>query len=183
MSIVTGTGDQGESGILGGSRVPKDDLRLEAYGTVDELGAAVALARATNGVPTRVDEQLERIAHWLFDLGCDLATVGNDDAKELRLGASRADELEQWVHGFEAELPALKNFVLPGGTPAAAALHLARTVCRRGERRVVSLYRSTGEASVGLVFLNRLSDLLFVHARAANHDAGAPDIEWRKVDG
>ncbi|MEM7262921.1 MAG: cob(I)yrinic acid a,c-diamide adenosyltransferase [Planctomycetota bacterium] len=182
MSIVTGTGDGGESGVLGGGRVPKDDARLEAYGTVDELGAAIGTARSTPGVPSAVDQELESIGHWLFDLGCDLATPGADDAKELRLPAARAPRLREWVEAYESTLPPLRNFVLPGGTPAAAALHWARTVCRRAERRVVTMRRETGEGTVAIVFLNRLSDLLFVHARAANHEAGVPDVEWRKDD-
>jgi len=181
MSIVTGTGDQGDSGVLGGGRLPKDDTRLEAYGTVDELGAAMGVARATPGIPDTVDRQLEQIGHWLFDLGCDLATPGDDNEKDLRLESGRSAQLEAWVHEFEAKLPALRNFVISGGSAASAALHLARTMCRRAERRVVSLCRATGEAKRGLIFLNRLSDLLFVHARAANQEAGRDDVEWRKV--
>jgi len=180
MSIATGTGDRGDSGLLGGARVPKDDPRLEAYGTLDELNAAVGAALA-HGLPGEIAAQLERVSHWLFDLGADLATPGSGSGKTpLRLGEERARTVTEWIHGLEDELPPLRAFILPGGSPAAAALHVARTVCRRAERRVVTLMRATGgEGKVGLVFLNRLGDLLFLHARAANRAAGRGDVEWR----
>jgi len=180
MSIATGTGDRGDSGLLGGTRVPKDDIRLEAYGTLDELNASIGAALA-QGLPGEVATQLGRISHWLFDLGADLATPGAGSATlPLRLGDERARTLTEWIHALEAELPPLRAFILPGGTAAASALHVARTVCRRAERRVVTLMRDTGgEGKVGLVFLNRLGDLLFLHARAANRAAGQGDVEWR----
>jgi cob(I)alamin adenosyltransferase len=184
MSIATGTGDRGDSGLIGGARVPKDDIRLEAYGTVDELNAAISAAIA-HGLPAESATQLERISHWLFDLGADLATPGSDTGSgspgkpALRLGDERARTLTEWIHALEAVLPPLRAFILPGGSPAAAALHVARTVCRRAERRVVTLLRATGDGRTGLVFLNRLGDLLFLHARAANRAAGQDDVEWR----
>ncbi len=181
MSIATGTGDRGDSGLFGGGRVPKDDTRLEAYGTLDELNAAISGAIA-RGVPEPVSGQLERISHWLFDLGSDLASpgaTGGDDEKTGRLGETPITALTNWIHEHEAELPPLRAFILPGGTDAAAALHLARTICRRAERRVVTLLRATGEGKTGMVFLNRLGDLLFLHARVANRAAGRGDVEWR----
>jgi cob(I)alamin adenosyltransferase len=180
MSIATGGGDRGESGLIGGKRVPKDDVRLEAYGTLDELNAAIGAALVA-APPAEVAAQLGKISHWLFDLGSDLATPGAGSGKSaLRLGEERAETLTAWIHALERELPRLTAFILPGGTAAAAALHVARTICRRAERRVVSLMRTTGgEGKVGLVFLNRLGDLLFLHARAANRAAGRGDVEWK----
>ena len=192
MSIATGTGDGGDSGLLGGTRVPKDNSRLEAYGTLDELNAAIGVAIA-HAPPEAVSAQLSRIAHWLFDLGTDLATPGaglqsarsdGGSASEeipLRIGDEPIAELTAWIHAFEAELPPLRAFILPGGTPAAAALHLARTICRRAERRVVTLLHDSGEGKKAMVFLNRLSDLLFLHARASNHAAGHGDVEWQST--
>lgn len=185
MSIVTKTGDEGDTGVLRGPRVPKDSVRLEAYGTVDELNATIGLALTTPGVSETIRDQLECISNWLFDLGCDLATPGLDtgqdgDESKRMLPAARITTVESWIETLESALPQLKTFILPGGHPAAAALHLARTVCRRAERRVVSLKRNTGDGERGLVFLNRLSDLFFMHARAVNHDHGEPDVEWTK---
>ena len=180
MSIATGKGDDGSTGLIGGQRVPKDDPRLEAYGTVDELNAAIGMARATELSPA-IDRELGRISEWLFALGSDLATPhrGPDDKKVPLLPAGTALELEEWIHREEGELPPLRNFILPGGNAASAVFHLARTVCRRAERHVVSLHQATGEAAPAIVFLNRLSDLLFLYARRANHDAGISDVEWR----
>ena len=180
MSIATGTGDQGDSGVLGGSRVPKDHARLEAYGTVDELNAAIGVALAEAPPPT-VAEQLEKLSHWLFDLGTDLATpeAGLEGGPELRIDAGKVETVTGWIHAFEEELPPLRAFILPGGSKGAAALHLARTICRRAERRVVTHRTGTGEATVAMVFLNRLSDLLFLHARAANIASGCGDVEWK----
>jgi cob(I)alamin adenosyltransferase len=180
MSIATGTGDQGDSGLLGGDRVPKDDLRLEAYGTLDELNAAIGGAIA-HAPPEAVGEQLELVSHWLFELGTDLATpgVGSDGGPAAKLDEAHTATLTAWIHQLEKELPPLRAFILPGGTEAAAALHIARTICRRAERRVVSLMRATGEGRAGMVFLNRLGDLLFLHARATNIARGRGDVEWR----
>ena len=180
MSIATGTGDQGESGLLGGTRVPKDAARLEAYGTLDELNASIGVALAQKP-PAEVTRQLELISHWLFDLGTDFATpgAGLTDDSPLRIEQPHVDTLTGWIHQFEEELPPLRAFILPGGTPAAATLHLARTICRRTERHVVTLARESGEGKAGMIFLNRLSDLLFLHARAANVEAGCGDVEWK----
>ncbi|MEE8143362.1 MAG: cob(I)yrinic acid a,c-diamide adenosyltransferase [Planctomycetota bacterium] len=180
MSITTGTGDSGESGLVGGQRVAKDDPRLEVYGTVDELNACLGVAAAAS-LPASLTEELEAISTWLFELGSDLATpgCGIEEGKAPRLGAASIQKLETWIEREEGTLPRLKHFILPGGCPAAAALHHARTVCRRSERHVVGLYRRTGEAHTGLVFLNRLSDLLFLYARRTNDEAGVSDIEWK----
>lgn len=183
MSIVTKTGDEGDTGVLRGPRVPKDSVRLEAYGSVDELNATIGMALTTEGVPGVVRDQLELITNWLFDIGCDLATPGLDteDKSSVRmLPPERITSVETWVSQYEADLPPLRSFILPGGHPVAAALHVARTVCRRSERRVVSLKRNTGDGELGLIFLNRLSDLFFMMARAVNHHHGQPDVEWTK---
>ncbi len=180
MSITTGGGDQGDSGLLGGDRVPKDDLRLEAYGTLDELNAVLGVTLADD-LPQRVEQEIQQISHWLFELGTDLATpgAGLERGPAERLSTSQVDTLTDWIHAHESELPKLTAFILPGGTTAAANLHLARTVCRRAERRVVSHFRRCGEGRVGMVFLNRLSDLLFLHARLTNHAQGQGDVEWK----
>lgn len=179
MSISTGRGDGGESGLVGGERVAKDDIRLEAYGTVDELNAALMAAHAA-GPPEGIAEELELASAWLFDLGSDLATpgCGIEEGLEPRLGRERIERLEEWIAREEEGLPPLRRFILPGGSPAAAALHHARTVCRRAERRVVTLRERTAEGDLALVFLNRLSDLLFLYARHANRAAGVADVEW-----
>lgn len=180
MSISTGRGDRGDTGLVDGSRVPKDDPRIETYGTVDELNSAIGVARALASGAS-FDGELAQISSRLFDLGSDLATprAGLGGAPALRLGADVVPLLEGWIHREEAALPRLKNFILPGGTPLAAQLHVARTICRRAERLLVSHHRATGEGAAAIVFLNRLSDLLFLYARRANHDASVPDAEWR----
>jgi cob(I)alamin adenosyltransferase len=184
VRIYTKTGDAGETGLFGGGRVPKDHVRVEAYGQVDELNAAIGLALALEP-RTYGRELLEQVQRDLFTIGAELAAP--DPAKLARasrdrppLGPEQVDALEQAIDRHEAELPPLKQFVLPGGVPKAAALHLARSVCRRAERAVVRLYRehqSDGRSSV-VPYLNRLSDLLFVLARGANHAAGVPEIPW-----
>lgn len=180
MSIATGTGDAGDSGLIGGARVPKDNSRLEAYGSLDELNAAIGVA-ISHGLPTPVEEQLEQVSHWLFDLGSDLASprAGLEPGQPLRVGEEHHVRLTEWIHATEETLPPLRNFILPGGSPGAAALHLARTICRRAERRLVSFLHDTGEGSHGVVFLNRLSDLLFLQARVTNIAASCEDVVWR----
>ncbi len=177
MSISTGKGDGGESGLIGGSRVPKDDIRLETYGTIDELNAVIGVVR-TAGPTAGVDTELERISGWLFSLGSDLATPGDDPERVHHLPDSVIAELDAWIHREEDSLPPLRRFILPGGARSAAHLHHARTVCRRAERHVVTLSRTSGEGKTGIVFLNRLSDLLFLYARRCNHEAGVADTEW-----
>ena len=183
MKIYTRTGDGGDTGLFGGGRVPKHDRRVEAYGQVDELNAAIGVALAQEP-RTFCRELLETIQKDLFTIGAELATP---DAKKLAkalggppLGAAQVAALEAAIDHYEPQLPALKQFILPGGVPKGAALHLARTVCRRAERAVVELQRAqeTGGLSSVVPYLNRLSDLLFVLARVANHAAGTSDVPW-----
>ncbi len=177
MKIYTKTGDTGQTGLFGGGRVSKDSLRVHAYGSVDELNAVLGVARAI-GMNATLDTLLARIQNELFVLGADLATPGAANYIP-RVDSDYVTRLEQEIDQFEAELEPLKQFILPGGTPEAAQLHLARTVCRRAERQVVSL-QATEEAlnSITLLYLNRLSDWLFVLARLANARSGVADVPW-----
>lgn len=181
--IYTRTGDSGETGLFGGGRVPKDHLRVEAYGHVDELNAAIGLALALE--PRAASrELLEAVQRDLFTIGAELATP--DPAKLAKalngppVGPEQVTVLEHAIDRHEAQLPPLKQFILPGGAPKAAALHVARTVCRRAERAVIRLQRQdqVGDRSSAVPYLNRLSDLLFVLARTVNHAAGAPETTW-----
>jgi len=179
--IYTRTGDNGTTALAAGGRRPKHDLRIEAFGTVDETNACIGLVRLhTTNMP--IDAMLGRIQNDLFDLGADLATVETDKPlpyKPLRITQGQVDRLEREIDELNAELGPLRSFVLPGGTPAAAALHLARTVCRRAERRVVELMQNPDEKVSDAVvkYLNRLSDFLFVASRFIN-DKGALDVLW-----
>ncbi len=180
MKIYTKTGDQGQTGLFGGPRVAKDSPRIEAYGTVDELNAVLGVARAS-GMPDAFDTPLARVQNQLFDLGAELAAP--DPVKIALAGVT--DEcialLEQEIDTWEATLPPLRQFILPGGTPAAAQLHVARTVCRRAERRVITLAAIETEhvAPRTIIYLNRLSDWLFVLARAVNQSSGISDTTWQ----
>jgi cob(I)alamin adenosyltransferase len=183
LKIYTRTGDAGETGLFGGGRTPKDSPRVAAYGEVDELNAALGLARALE--PERfADTLLQTVQRDLLTIGAELATPDPDKLQKVfahgRAAIGEADiaALEQAIDGQEAELEPLKNFILPGGTSKAAALHLGRTVCRRAERAVVAVARHERISPAILRYLNRLSDLLFVLARAANADAGRPDVKW-----
>jgi cob(I)alamin adenosyltransferase len=181
MNIYTRTGDRGETGLFGGGRVPKDDRRVEAYGDVDELNASLGLARAIELMP-RVDEVLVPIQRDLFAIGALLATPDpvkmREQLAKARLDEERVAQLEAAIDAGEAELEPLRAFILPGGTPKAAALHVARTVCRRAERRVVTLAHDVEIPELAVMYLNRLSDLLFVLARVANRRAGAGEVTW-----
>jgi cob(I)alamin adenosyltransferase len=172
--IYTRTGDDGTTGLGDGHRVRKDDPRVEAYGTVDEANCAIGMVLAVPGLPAAVSRCLTEIQHDLFDLGGELCIPGTQVIK-----ADRIAQLEQVLDGFNDHLPALKDFILPGGGPAAAACHLARTVVRRAERRVWSL-ADTETVNVEVPrYLNRLSDLLFVIARVlARHEHGS-EVLWR----
>jgi cob(I)alamin adenosyltransferase len=181
MPIYTRTGDTGETGLFGGGRVRKDHPRTTAYGDVDELSSAIGVVRAT--APNEsFDGLLEEIQRDLFSIGGQLATPRPEKvAKALAkavLPAERVAAMERVMDDAERELPPLRAFVLPGGTPKAAALHLARTVCRRAERSVVRLAADDEVSPEILVYLNRLSDLLFTLARLTNHRAGSPDVTW-----
>lgn len=181
LKIYTRTGDRGDTALFGGGRVGKDDVRVDAYGDVDELNAALGLARAIELMP-RVDAVLVPIQHDLFAVGALLATPDRDKMQEqlakARLDEERVAELEAAIDAGEDELEPLTAFILPGGTPKAAALHVARTVCRRAERRVVALAREVEVPVLVVMYLNRLSDLLFVLARVANRRAGTGEAEW-----
>ncbi len=179
MKIYTRTGDGGNTGLFGGPRVPKDDQRIEAYGTVDELNAALGLARAAD-VSAEISVQLEQIQRELFSVGAELATP-DPNKHDLRIiDGSHVARLEQWIDAHEDQLAPLNNFILPGGSEAACRLHLARSICRRAERRVVTFARDVDVSDDLLIYLNRLSDLLFVLARAANHHMGTSETEWQR---
>jgi cob(I)alamin adenosyltransferase len=181
MKIYTKTGDQGDTGLFGGPRVGKDAPRIEAYGTVDELNGVLGMVRA-QALERRFDELLTRIQNELFALGAQLATPDPAAHRTALIGPAQIAALEGAIDLFEEGLEPLKEFILPGGAPAAAGLHFARTVCRRAERRLVTLTRQSAEPIAGelIVYLNRLSDLLFVLARAVNHAAGVKDTHWQK---
>lgn len=179
MKIYTRTGDKGTTGLFGGVRVPKDDLRVEAYGSIDETNAAIGVALSHCQVPL-VQRVLAEVQSDLFTLGAELASASGS---ETRLGIRLlSDEdcvrLERAIDEAEEGLPPLKNFVLPGGPPDVAALHLARTVARRAERRVLTLSQREAVRGSLLVYLNRLADLLFVLARRAQHEIGGTEVPW-----
>ena len=175
MKIYTRTGDSGETSLFGGARISKDDPRIGAYGTIDELNSFIGVARSS-WTESPIDAQLESIQNDLFDVGAQLAAPGND--RFSGVDPRRIEQLESSIDAMERELSPLTNFVLPGGSSAAANLHVARTVCRRAERLVVSLHDATLETTI--VYLNRLSDFLFVAARYANHRLGVADVAWKK---
>ena len=181
MKIYTKTGDDGETGLFGGGRVPKDHPRVAAYGDVDELNAVIGVARSVEMMP-RIDEVLAPIQRDLFAIGAMLATPDLERMKEqlakARITDARVAQLEQAIDDGEAELEPLKAFIMPGGTQKAAALHVARTVCRRSERAVIRLQREAKIPQIVIIYLNRLSDLLFVLARVANRRAGAGEVTW-----
>jgi cob(I)alamin adenosyltransferase len=178
MKIYTKTGDEGETSLLGGERVRKDNPRIDAYGTIDELNSVIGVSRAVwKSGP--IDSELGQVQRDLFDIGAFLATVAHSDrfpsVPEERIGA-----LEQSIDRMEAELSPLKNFILPGGSHAAATLHVARTVCRRAERVIVALHEASDEMARTIRYLNRLSDHLFVAARYANAKLGTADVAWMR---
>ena len=179
--IYTRQGDDGTTALGSGERRPKHDLRVSAYGTTDELNAVLGVARLHTAAEPDVDAMLARIQNDLFDLGADLCVpqADSDARSRLRLASSQVERLEQEIDAMNAELQPLRSFVLPGGTPAAAHLHLARTVCRRAERLIVDLAGRDGEAVTPAViqYVNRLSDFLFVAARFMNQ-RGARDVLW-----
>ena len=181
MKIYTKTGDTGQTGLFGGGRVSKDDLRVEAYGDVDELNAVLGMARCIEIMP-RIDEVLIPIQRDLFAIGALLATPDRgrmaSHLEKARIDDARIAELEHAIDDGESELEPLHAFIIPGGTPKAAALHVARTVCRRAERHVVRLQHDVELPPVAIIYLNRLSDLLFTLARLANRRAGAGEVTW-----
>jgi cob(I)alamin adenosyltransferase len=181
MKIYTKTGDSGDTGLFGGGRVGKDHPRVEAYGDVDELNATLGLVRALEPMP-RIDEVIVPFQRDLFSIGALLATPDRDKMRasleKARIDDTRIRELELAIDQCEAELEPLRSFIVPGGTAKAAALHVARTVCRRAERRVVALQQTEELPSLVVIYLNRVSDLLFMLARVANRRAGAGEVSW-----
>ena len=178
--IYTRTGDGGSTGLASGARVSKSDARVEAYGAVDELNAVIGVARLHSGQNDRIDAMLGRIQNELFDLGADLATPHDPAPKweALRIVASQVERLEAEIDWMNESLKALDSFILPGGAPLSAHLHLARTVARRAERDAIRLVESgAGVTPEAMRYLNRLSDHLFVAARRANAN-GAGDVKW-----
>ena len=180
MRIYTKTGDTGETGLFGGGRVKKSDARVDTYGEVDELNAHLGLARSL-GLDPQLDALAGRLQEQLFVLGGVIATpLGSKAAANLpKLQPEWVTEMERAIDGFDEDLRPLSNFILPGGSAAASALHVARTVCRRAERRVVPLQEADKVDIACVVYLNRLSDLLFTMARAQNLRAGVPDVPWK----
>ncbi len=180
MKIYTRKGDDGRTALYGGGRVSKADGRVEAYGSIDELNAAIGLARAA-ALPADLDALLAVVQSSLFDLGAELAAVGRAAEKLTahRISEERVRALEEAIDRFERELPPLRSFVLPGGTEGSARLHMARTIARRAERRLVSLAERETVRPVLLHYLNRAGDLLFVLARVANHREGVEDVPWQ----
>jgi cob(I)alamin adenosyltransferase len=183
MSIYTRTGDSGHTGLFGGGRVPKNHPRVAACGTVDEVSSLLGWA-ATQAITGLVRERLGTLQHDLFAIGAELATPPSRDGRTRPstpdLPSGRVQEMERWIDEAEEELSPLKDFILPGGSAGAAALHVARTVCRRAEREVVALGTDDPIHQSVVAYLNRLSDLLFTLARLDNRRAGVDDVVWRK---
>ncbi len=188
MKLYTRTGDDGTTGLHGGARVPKTDPRVEAFGQCDELNAALGVARCAADA-TRdalIVECLDELQHLLFEIGADLATPTQSAARRKVSPVTETDvaKLERWIDAAVERVEAQKSFILPGGTELAARLHVARTICRRAERRVIALSEAPVSdpapqvPSPNVVYLNRAGDLLFALARLANHNAGAADVPW-----
>ncbi|MEM7229475.1 MAG: cob(I)yrinic acid a,c-diamide adenosyltransferase [Planctomycetota bacterium] len=184
MKLYTRSGDDGTTGLFGGDRVAKDHPRVEAYGTVDELNAAVGLARAACDPDQTFGQRLiaifESIQSRLFDIGADLATPAGSphEDKVLRISDAQVKEAEQWIDEIDGGNEPMKSFILPGGTELAARLHVARTICRRAERMMLRVHHQEPITEGAIVYINRLSDLLFAMARRANREAGTTDIPW-----
>lgn len=183
MKIYTKKGDQGETGLFGGSRVSKDHARILAYGTLDEFGAALGLALSTDGMgtplPQSLIEKLVRIEGEIFQLGAELATPSDKKTSVPLVSENEIITLEKEIDQMEKEIPELKNFILPGGTSRSCALHVARTIIRRAERELVSLSKTETLRPEVIQYANRLSDYLFVCARWANHQAGGKELIWK----
>ena len=209
MKIYTRTGDKGMTGLFGGPRISKDHIRIEAYGTVDELNSVLGMVRCSLPRPAKVeyfgsqvtgegagfasepttpsttqilDKWLDRLQSECFDLGADLATPLDAKVNIQRFPQAAVDRLEEEIDAFDADLEPLTSFILPGGHVSAAALHQARTVCRRAERRVISLAGVDGINPICIVYLNRLSDALFTASRWVNHEFGVSEPKWKATD-
>lgn len=179
MKIYTKTGDAGETGLFAGARVLKDDRRIEAYGTVDELNAALGLARCES-LPPEIEQTLQRVQSELFSVGAELATPDPERRGTALTSAAMIAALERAIDNLDAGLPPLKHFILPAGTRGAALVHVARGVCRRAERRVVTLTQSATISPLVVQYLNRLGDYLFVAARFVNQEAHQAETIWQK---
>lgn len=184
MNIYTRTGDEGKTSVIGGGRVAKDDVRIEAYGTIDELNSFVGQAAAwmageDAGVWGDMAERLILIQHELFDCGSDLSYASPEPDK-MKVNDEMTSRLERWIDEYEQQTPPIQRFILPGGSQPAALLHVCRTVCRRAERRVVALAAERPCPAEVRRYLNRLSDFLFTAARAANARLGVPDAEYER---
>lgn len=180
MKLYTRQGDRGDTSLLGGRETRKDDVRIEACGTIDELNAALGLAAARAEGELR--ERLGRVQTDLFAMGAALVSPDTHEARPRAapaLGEPDVERLERWIDQADEATPPLRNFILPGGTELAARLHVARTVCRRAERRIVAAAALQPVAAETLQYANRLSDLLFAWARLANHEANVMDVVWR----
>ncbi len=188
MKIYTRTGDKGTTSLFSGERVPKDNPFIEAVGTVDEGNSALGLALSMLPKEEQFQstlEQLEMIQHTLFDVGAALATPRtchqNQKLEKTRFDNEAIELLEKWIDAMDAQLPILKTFILPGGHPAGAALHLSRSIIRRAERLVIPLYEQADVTQSVLVYLNRLSDYLFMASRFVNHQLQVPETQWQPV--
>jgi cob(I)alamin adenosyltransferase len=182
MKIYTKRGDEGETGLYGGDRVPKDHLRIRSYGTLDELNAAIGVALSPLSYAARItpplSERLLRIQGELFQLGAELAAPRGKHVTTQLLEAAEITRMETEIDEMEKSLAPLQSFILPGGSPAAAVLHLARTICRRAEREIVILHRAEPLRGIPLQYMNRLSDYLFVAARFVNRQENQADVPW-----
>lgn len=182
-ALYTRTGDRGETSLVGGERVKKNSVRIEAYGTVDELSSALGIVAADKGCDAELRGQIHAIQNELFNIGSYLATAPAPDAEpaaaSLEDGAKMSD-LEGWIDSLDEQTPKIRAFVLPGGTPAASAAHLARTICRRAERRILDLAETEYVDSAVVRYINRLSDYLFIAARYLNFIGGIEELTWRQ---
>ncbi len=179
--VYTGTGDSGTTSLVGGERVAKDDVRIEAYGTVDELNSHIGAVDSMTAADNPSKPMLRFIQNRLFNIGAYLASVPSDTYTPAPgVDASDVERLERMIDTLDSELPAIRRFVLPGGTPQAAQCHVARTVARRAERRIITLARETTVDQQVVRFINRLSDFMFVLSRFNNHNSSADEIFWDK---
>ena len=179
LKLYTKTGDKGTTSLLGGKKVSKADLRIEAYGNVDELNSFIGCLKDQETVTDKLKKQLHLIQKHLFTIGSLLAAEAGFSGFDLpRLSTSEVDQLETWIDEFDSGMPALKNFVLPGGHSAASWSHVCRSVCRRAERSIVSLSRKEEIDEIIIQFMNRLSDYLFIFARHLGHSHNVPEITW-----
>lgn len=178
--IYTGTGDSGTTSLVGGSRVRKDDVRIEAYGTVDELSSAIGLIESARELPAKEQETLRWIQHRLFNIGSYLATENDSPYKTMAVGSDDVGHLEEAIDRIDSQLPPIRQFILPGGSELSSRCHLARTICRRAERRILTLSGHTPIDQQVLRFINRLSDFLFILARFNNIKSGHEEIFWDK---